>query len=51
MCKIFEDMQKEAVMEIAKRMIADGTFPLEKVAEYTELSLEEVQDLQARQEA
>ena len=55
MCKIFEDMciqeRKEALIDVAKRMIADGTLPLEKVAEYAGLSLEEVQGLQARQEA
>ena len=46
MCKVLEDMQKEIRIDTAKRMIADGTLPLEKVAEYAGLSLEEVQGLQ-----
>ncbi len=46
MCKIFEDMQKEAMIKVAKRMIADGVVSLETAVEYFGLSLEEVESLQ-----
>ena len=47
MCKIFEDMQKEAVMKVALRMLRTGTYPLEEIVRISGLSLEEVQSLQA----
>ena len=46
MCKAMEDMRNQAVKEnninIAKKMVEDGALPLEKVAEYLGLSVEEV---------
>lgn len=49
MCKAMEDMRNQAVMEDrvknALKMLSDGLLPLEKVAEYSELSLEEVKNL------
>ena len=50
MCKVIEDMRtqerREAMIDTAKRMIADGILTLEKIAEYAGLSLDEVKDLQ-----
>lgn len=59
MCKIIEDMRreerKEAIKEVAKtvalRMLADGSVPLEKIAEYVDLPLNEIKSLQAEQSA
>lgn len=51
MCKVIEDMRKEERIEerieIAKNMLLDGVLPLEKIAEYARLSLDEVRKLQA----
>ena len=49
MCKVMEDMRKESLMEVARRMLEDGTLALEKIAEYAGLSLDEVKKLQAGQ--
>lgn len=50
MCKVIEDMRtqerKEAMIDTAKRMIADGILTLEKIAEYAGLSIDEVKSLQ-----
>ena len=50
MCKVIEDMRtqerREAMIDTAKRMIADGILTLEKIAEYAGLSLDEVKDSQ-----
>lgn len=63
MCKIFEDMlreeREEAISEgikesartAARRMLADGSVPLEKIAEYVDLPLNEIKSLQAEQSA
>ena len=63
MCKAMEDMRNESLQEGVKegkkeekrltvhRMLADGYLALEKIAEYAELSLEEVKQLQAGQGA
>lgn len=52
MCKVIEDMRtqerKEAMIDTAKRMIADGILTLEKIAEYVGLPLDEVKNLQTR---
>lgn len=55
MCKIFEDLRKEALeegkienaIETAKRMLTDGMLTLDKIAEYAGLSLDEVKKLKA----
>lgn len=51
MCKAMEDMRnqtlKEGMVNVAKRMLADGTLTLEKIAEYAGLSLDEVKKLKA----
>ena len=50
MCKVIEDMRtqerREAMIDTAKRMIADGILTLEKIAEYVGLSLDEIKSLQ-----
>ena len=55
MCKIMEDMRnqtlKEGMINVAKRMLADGTLTLEKIAEYVGLSLDEVKRLETNQPA
>ena len=40
--KGIEKGRKESMIEIAKTMLADGMLPLEKIAEYSKLSLDEV---------
>ena len=53
MCKVIEDMRKKSLKEgikegainTAKRMLADKILTLEKIAEYTGLSLDEVKKL------
>ena len=47
MCKMMEDMRKESLKEVAKRMLADGMLTLEKIAEYVGLPLDEVKKLKA----
>jgi predicted HTH domain antitoxin len=55
MCKVMEDMRNQAALErvrtVVYRMLSDGVLSLEKIAEYAELSLEEVKKLQAEQHA
>ena len=50
MCKAMEDMRnqtlKDGMIDVAKRMLADGTLSLEKIAEYSGLSIEEVKTLE-----
>ena len=49
MCRSIEEMLKEygeeVKREFAKRMIVDGTNPLEKIAVFTGLSIESVEKL------
>ncbi len=57
MCKAMEDMRKESLKEgikegainTAKKMLADGTITLEKIAEFVGLSIDEVKKLKAGQ--
>ncbi len=55
MCKVIEDMRaqerREAMIDTAKQMIADGILTLEKIAEYAGLSLDEVKSLQTGRNA
>ena len=50
MCKMLEDMRNEAELEKAKKiavcMIKAGKMPLEDIANYTELSLDMVEELE-----
>ena len=49
MCEILDEMRKEAGekvrIENAKKMINDGTLPLEKISEYSGLTLDKVREL------
>lgn len=53
MCKAMEDMrnesfkegQKDRCIKTAKKMLSDGVLSLEKIAEYSDLSVEEVREL------
>ncbi len=49
MCKVMEDMQKETLVEVAKKLVFDGTLSLEKIAEFVGLPLDEVKRLQTGQ--
>lgn len=55
MCKAMEDMRnesiKEAAINSAKKMLADGTIALEKIAEFVGLSVDEVKKLKAEHTA
>ena len=50
-----EDMRnqtlREGMVEVAKKLLSDGTLTLEKIAECVGLSLDEVRKLQAGQNA
>lgn len=52
MCKAIEEMRAEErmeeKMETAMRMLNDGTLSMEKIAEYTGLSIDEVNDIKRR---
>lgn len=52
-CKILEEMciqeRKKAMIEIAKRLLFDGTLTFGKIAEYTGLSPDKVKKLQVEQ--
>ncbi len=57
MCKVMEDMRKESLQEgknenmkdTALRMLADGVLSLEKIAQYSGLSFEEVKKLNKKE--
>ena len=50
MSRIIEEMRKETAVKIALSMLADG-MPYEKVAKYTELSVDEVRSLDGKKSA
>lgn len=47
MCEIVEEYAKDKVLEIAKKMLADGMSD-EKISELTNLSLDEVKALHSK---
>lgn len=49
MCKVIEDMRKESLIEVANKLLFDGTLTIEKIAECVGLPLDEVKKLQAGQ--
>lgn len=55
MCKAMEDMRnqtlKDGMIDVAKRMLADGTLSLQKIAEYSGLSIDEVKTLEENKKA
>ena len=54
MCKVMEDMRNEVQNEVrvenARKMLADG-LPIEKVVEYSGLSIEKVEELAGQKSA
>ena len=55
MCKVIEDMRtqerRETMIEVAKKLLSDGTLTLEKIAECVGLPLDEVKNLQTSHNA
>lgn len=55
MCKAMEDMRnqalREGLVEVAKKLLSDGTLTLDKIAECVGLPLEEIKKLSASQKA
>ena len=55
MCRAMEDMRnqtlKEGMINVAKKMLEDGTITLEKIAEFVGLSVDEVRKLKTDQNA
>ena len=55
MCDIWDEVRNEGeyrkACEIARKMINDGSLPLEKVAEYSGLSIEKVRELAGNKSA
>lgn len=55
MCDVLDEMKNEAVeranIEHAKAMIKDGMLSLEKIAEYSGLSLDKIRELAGKQSA
>ena len=49
MCKAMEDMRKQSLQEVAKRMLTAGKLTLEEIAEYAGLPLDDVRKLKAEQ--
>lgn len=47
MCRAMEEMVKESLVEVAKKMLAAGKYSLEEIVDVTEISLDEVKALQA----
>ena len=48
MCKMMEDMRNEKAKEIAIRMIKACKMSLEDIADYTELSLDTIKELESQ---
>lgn len=51
MCKVMEDMRKTERIEIAQRMLASGKLTYEEIAEFADLTVEEVKDLDEKKTA
>lgn len=55
MSKIMDDMRKEALeegmLDVAKRMLSDGAIDPNKIAEYVQLPVDAIRQLQAAQNA
>lgn len=51
MCKVMEDMLKEERVEVALRMLEVGKYALDEIAPISGLSLDEVKNLHAGQNA
>ena len=51
MCEIWEEVKNDVRIENAKKMINDSVLPIEKIAEYTGLSIEQVRELAGNKSA
>ena len=51
MCDILDEMRNDVRIENAKKMIDDGSLPLEKIAEFSGLSIEKVRELAGNKSA
>ena len=55
MCEIWEEIKNEGKMEgkieSAQAMLRDGSLPIEKIAEFTGLSVEKVRELAGNKSA
>ena len=55
MCDIWDEVRNEGIekhkIETAQKMIKDGELPLEKIAEYSGLSLDKVRELAGNKSA
>ena len=49
-CKVMEDMRNEIKYDIARNMLKDG-LPIEKVAQYSQLSVDKIEELKRTLEA
>ncbi len=49
MCRAMEDMIKQSMIDVAKKMLEDGTITLEKIAEFVGLSVDEVREIKIDQ--
>ena len=49
MCRAMEDMIKQSMIDVAKKMLEDGTITLEKIAEFVGLSVDEVREIKIEQ--
>lgn len=43
------DARQDEKIEIARRMLEDGTLPMDKIAQYSGLSIDEVKNIKADQ--
>ena len=51
MCEIWEEVKNDVRIENAKKMINDSVLSIEKIAEYTGLSIEQVRELTGNKSA
>ena len=49
MCRAMEDMIKQSMIDVAKKMLEDGTITLEKIAKFVGLSMDEVREIKIEQ--
>ena len=49
MCRAMEDMIKQSMIDVAKKMLEDGTITLEKIAKFVGLSVDEVREIKIEQ--
>lgn len=42
MCKVMEDMIRQTLLDVAKKMLEDGSLTTEKIAEFVGLPIDEI---------